>query len=155
MELCRACCRRLCCLKGRDAQEVEHTDDAATLRSAKRAKPAADASTTVRSSQAVAVVDKLVRIVIVGETRVGKTSLMRRYLNGYFDGSTELNDPHSETLGVDFGCKNIDIGGVRVRLQGWFIHLSSLLALLCHRSALLLIVRSNSECTHVDDPLLL
>jgi GTPase SAR1 family protein len=87
---------------------VEHTDDAATLRPAKSGKP--DASAVL--------VDKLVRIVIVGETRVGKTSLMRRYLNGYFDGATGLHDPHSETLGVDFGCKNVDIGGGRVRLQG-------------------------------------
>ncbi len=109
MELCRTCCRRLCCLKPRPAHEVEYTEDA-SLRSAMSAN-----DTAVRASN---VVDKLVRILILGETRVGKTSLMRRFLNGYFDGATGLDDPHSETMGVDFGCKNVDISGSRVRLQG-------------------------------------
>jgi Ras of Complex, Roc, domain of DAPkinase len=126
MELCRACCRRLCCLKAQATQEVEHADDAAaTSLSAQSANPQSAMRTSNQS------IDKLVRIVIVGETRVGKTSLMRRYLNGYFDGAAGLDEPHSATLGVDFGCKNVDIGEGRVRVQGQLMRTCKSSALWC------------------------
>ncbi|KAG5183253.1 P-loop containing nucleoside triphosphate hydrolase protein [Tribonema minus] len=60
-----------------------------------------------------------VRLVMVGDCGVGKTAIMRRYLNGYFCGDTAKGTPYSSTLGVDFGCKTVHLEGKRVRLQVW------------------------------------
>ncbi|KAM4700012.1 ras-related protein Rab-42 [Discoglossus pictus] len=54
------------------------------------------------------------RVLLLGDSGVGKTSLLRRYTEGEFTEST------GQTVGVDFFCQEEEPEvGVRVRLQFW------------------------------------
>lgn len=53
------------------------------------------------------------RFVLVGNSSVGKTSLLKRYVCSRF------NDGDDDTIGVDFREKIINISGKKVRLQIW------------------------------------
>lgn len=55
----------------------------------------------------------LFKIIIFGEGGVGKTTLIKRYLEGYFDDSTKM------TVGVDFFMKNLTVKGKQTSLQIW------------------------------------
>ncbi|CAM9290728.1 unnamed protein product, partial [Hapterophycus canaliculatus] len=57
----------------------------------------------------------VVRLVLVGGCDTGKTCLLRRFLGGYFDEAGQQD--YTRTLGVDFGCKTIELADRRVRLQ--------------------------------------
>lgn len=57
--------------------------------------------------------DYLVKIVIVGESGVGKTSLLHRYKENEFRGC------HIATIGVDFEVKTVMFGERVVKLQMW------------------------------------
>ncbi|UCC19553.1 MAG: GTP-binding protein [Promethearchaeota archaeon] len=53
------------------------------------------------------------KILITGNASVGKTSLLRRYVDGMFDESTIM------TVGVDFFTKEINYDNVRCLIQLW------------------------------------
>ena len=53
------------------------------------------------------------KILIIGNASVGKTSLLRRYVNGMFDESTIM------TVGVDFFTKEINYDNAHCLLQLW------------------------------------
>lgn len=53
------------------------------------------------------------KICIFGESGVGKTTLARRYLNGYFEEDIKL------TMGAEVFVKYITIENIRVALQIW------------------------------------
>jgi len=53
------------------------------------------------------------KILIIGESSVGKSSLMLRFTEDDFDEEQAL------TIGVDFKMKNINIDGVNVKLAIW------------------------------------
>ncbi|MFW9939459.1 MAG: Rab family GTPase [Candidatus Thorarchaeota archaeon] len=55
----------------------------------------------------------LFKILITGNASVGKTSLLRRYVDGTFDESTIL------TVGVEFFIKEINFDDVHISLQLW------------------------------------
>jgi len=55
----------------------------------------------------------LFKVIIFGEGGVGKTTLIKRYLEGYFDDSTKM------TVGVDFFMKNVNVEGNQTSLQIW------------------------------------
>ena len=53
------------------------------------------------------------KVVIIGNTHVGKTSLMLRYADNVF------RTKHISTIGVDFKIVNIKVGDTCVKLQIW------------------------------------
>lgn len=55
----------------------------------------------------------LFKILIAGDASVGKTTLLRRFVDGMFDESTIM------TVGVDFFIKQINFDGVTCALQLW------------------------------------
>ena len=57
--------------------------------------------------------DVMFKVVIIGNTHVGKTSLMLRYADDTFRAK------HISTIGVDFKIVNVKIGETTVKLQIW------------------------------------
>ena len=57
--------------------------------------------------------DYLFKILVIGETAVGKTCLLLRYTDNTF------NVGHLATIGIDFKIKEVDIEGKNVKLQIW------------------------------------
>ena len=55
----------------------------------------------------------LLKVIIVGESGVGKTALMNHYVNNQFIES------HKPTIGADFLIKNIEIDDNSMMLQMW------------------------------------
>jgi Ras-related protein Rab-2A len=57
--------------------------------------------------------DILFRIIIVGDTGVGKSCLLLRLSENTF------NEQHNVTIGVEFGTKSIKVDNVPIKLQIW------------------------------------
>jgi Ras-related protein Rab-8A len=51
--------------------------------------------------------------VIIGDTAVGKTNILLRYVN------EEYKMSHVTTIGVDFKIKTINIDGIKIKMQIW------------------------------------
>ena len=53
------------------------------------------------------------KLILIGDSAVGKSNILSKYLNYYFD-------PDSiATVGFEFGTKNIEIEGKKIKLQIW------------------------------------
>ena len=52
-------------------------------------------------------------MVIIGDTAVGKTNILLRYVN------EEYKMSHVTTIGVDFKIKTINIDGIKIKMQIW------------------------------------
>lgn len=57
--------------------------------------------------------ETLFRVIIVGDTCVGKSCLLLKFTEGSF------KESHDVTLGVEFGTKSISIEGRPIKLQIW------------------------------------
>jgi small GTP-binding protein len=57
--------------------------------------------------------DYIFKILLVGNSGVGKTSLIRRFTKGYF------SETIGSTIGVDFCVKSLVIDGEKIKLQCW------------------------------------
>ena len=57
--------------------------------------------------------DEKIKIMIIGESKIGKTSLISRYCNNEFYGA------YLSTIGIDFQIKNIMLNNKKIRLQIW------------------------------------
>lgn len=55
--------------------------------------------------------DALLKLLLIGDSGVGKTCILLRYVDGTFS-STFIS-----TIGIDFKMKTIEIGGKKVKLQ--------------------------------------
>jgi Ras-related protein Rab-8A len=55
----------------------------------------------------------LAKVVIIGDSGVGKTNLMTKYCEGIF------KESYVATIGVDFKLKDIKVGDQKMRLQIW------------------------------------
>ncbi|XP_028293885.1 ras-related protein Rab-15-like [Gouania willdenowi] len=57
--------------------------------------------------------DLLFRLLLLGDSGVGKTCMLRRFTDSDFDPS------HISTIGIDFKMKTVEIDGLKVRVQIW------------------------------------
>lgn len=57
--------------------------------------------------------DYLFKILIVGDSGVGKSNLLLRFVDNKFEPS------HISTIGVDFKIKTIMIGEITIKMQIW------------------------------------
>ncbi|XP_034019534.1 ras and EF-hand domain-containing protein isoform X2 [Thalassophryne amazonica] len=57
--------------------------------------------------------DRLFKVVLVGNSSVGKTSLLRSFCQGWFHSAT------TPTVGVDYSVKTLILNNVRVAMQLW------------------------------------
>ncbi|KAM8807391.1 ras-related protein Rab-15 [Eudromia elegans] len=57
--------------------------------------------------------DVLFRLLLLGDSGVGKTCLLCRFTDN------EFHPAHISTIGVDFKMKTIEVDGVKVRIQIW------------------------------------
>jgi Ras-related protein Rab-8A len=57
--------------------------------------------------------DMQIKLLMIGDSGVGKTCLLLRYANDSFS-STFIT-----TIGIDFKIKNVEIDGTRIKLQIW------------------------------------
>lgn len=55
----------------------------------------------------------LIKIVIIGDSKSGKTSLVNRYCDDHFSSS------FITTIGIDFKIKTIEVNGIKVKVQLW------------------------------------
>ena len=53
------------------------------------------------------------KFVIIGDCGIGKSCLLRRFIDNNFDGN------YSMTIGVEFGTKNVTINNKTIKLQLW------------------------------------
>ncbi|KAM9376595.1 EF-hand calcium-binding domain-containing protein 4B isoform 2-T4 [Pholidichthys leucotaenia] len=68
---------------------------------------------SINEESGAPVPDRLFKIVLVGNSSVGKTSLLRRFCDGSFDSGT------SATVGIDYSVKTIMVDNSQVALQMW------------------------------------
>ena len=57
--------------------------------------------------------DRLVKLVLIGDSSVGKTSLLMRFSENRFP------EQHMPTIGIDFKIKIVETESKRVKLQLW------------------------------------
>jgi len=57
--------------------------------------------------------DAVAKIAIVGDSTVGKTNLMLRYVNEHYV------QTHVATIGIDFKVKILNLEGYRIKMQIW------------------------------------
>ena len=59
------------------------------------------------------VVEMLVKVILIGDSSVGKTNIMTKYLKN------EFKEDSKATVGVEFGSKNFTIEGHSIKAQIW------------------------------------
>ena len=58
--------------------------------------------------------DEKIKIMVIGESKIGKTSIISRYCNNEFNGGAYLS-----TVGIDFQIKDIVLNNKLIKLQIW------------------------------------
>ncbi|XP_076437883.1 uncharacterized protein LOC143277041 [Babylonia areolata] len=57
--------------------------------------------------------DAIYKLTVIGDSQVGKTTLIRKFVDH------NAPDHYPPTIGVDFGLKDLTVGGERCRIQIW------------------------------------
>ena len=55
----------------------------------------------------------LFKIILIGDSGVGKTNILTRYINNTFSQNTK------STVGVELGCKIVEVNNTKVKVQIW------------------------------------
>lgn len=56
---------------------------------------------------------QLMKLIIIGDSGVGKSSLLHRFIEDTF------SEDQTQTIGIEYGAKILDINGTKVKLQIW------------------------------------
>ena len=67
----------------------------------------------ILNDRALTTQDHLFKLIIIGDTGVGKSCLMKRVMDN------EFSDEHQVTIGVEFGSFGLRVEGQVVKLQIW------------------------------------
>ena len=59
------------------------------------------------------VYDHEIKLVLVGDSNVGKTAMIKRYINNCY------KDEHMSTVGIDFYVKYVNIEGEKIKINLW------------------------------------
>lgn len=59
--------------------------------------------------------DYLFKILLIGDSGVGKSCLLHRFADGIY------NDTYISTIGVDFKIRTIELDGKIIKLQIWYV----------------------------------
>jgi small GTP-binding protein len=57
--------------------------------------------------------DAMAKLAIIGDSSVGKTNILLRYMHG------EVSMSHVATIGIDFKVKSVSVDGFKIKLQIW------------------------------------
>lgn len=57
--------------------------------------------------------DALTKVAIIGDSSVGKTNILLRYVNSHYQSN------HVVTIGIDFKVKTLSLDGYRLKMQIW------------------------------------
>jgi small GTP-binding protein len=57
--------------------------------------------------------DALAKVAVIGDSSVGKTNILLRYVNSDYQLS------HITTIGIDFKVKTVTLDGLRLKMQIW------------------------------------
>jgi small GTP-binding protein len=57
--------------------------------------------------------DSIYKYIVIGDSRVGKTKIINRFVNNYYD------DNYQPTVGVDFQTQYFDFNNKRLKIQWW------------------------------------
>ena len=57
--------------------------------------------------------DFLFKLILIGDSSVGKSNILLKYLKGQFDPNSKA------TVGVEFGTKNVEIKNKKIKIQIW------------------------------------
>ncbi|TDH07887.1 hypothetical protein EPR50_G00111480 [Perca flavescens] len=72
-----------------------------------------DAASSITSSLELSIQTRIFKIIVIGDSNVGKTCLTFRFTGGSFPDKTEA------TIGVDFREKAVEIEGETIKVQVW------------------------------------
>ncbi|XP_068570334.1 ras-related protein Rab-33A isoform X1 [Cebidichthys violaceus] len=78
-----------------------------------RASSSNDAAPSITSSLELSIQTRIFKIIVIGDSNVGKTCLTFRFTGGSFPDKTEA------TIGVDFREKAVEIEGETIKVQVW------------------------------------
>ena len=57
--------------------------------------------------------NQLMKLIVVGDSGTGKSCLLHRFVEDTF------SDEQTQTIGVEFGAKVVQLNGQRIKLQIW------------------------------------
>lgn len=57
--------------------------------------------------------DIMAKLAIIGDSSVGKTNILLRYMHG------QASMSHVATIGIDFKVKSVTVDGFTIKLQIW------------------------------------
>ncbi|XP_027865243.1 ras-related protein Rab-33A [Xiphophorus couchianus] len=107
---------------GRGASRRNRADDNVTILTSSmdfypagrsRASSSSDAAPSLTSSLDTSIQTRIFKIIVIGDSNVGKTCLTFRFTGGSFPDKTEA------TIGVDFREKAVEIEGETIKVQVW------------------------------------
>ncbi|TKS73166.1 Ras-related protein [Collichthys lucidus] len=100
------------CASSARQQNSKETVDKRETPTSPRGQPVGK-ETSINEEGSVSPPDRLFKIVLVGNSSVGKTSLLRRFCDDCFHPGT------SATVGIDYSVKTITVDSSQVALQMW------------------------------------